>query len=85
LTPNNSPYTSCASVTVDRKKPPGEKEVKPRGNKKEVMKSKSGSVHFLGRSMPLACPFGRKHNAKEKNNQALSQILLKFIIEMESA
>jgi hypothetical protein len=45
------------TIPCGQKKPPGEKEVKPRGNKKEVMKSQLNGVHVIGRNYPFVFPF----------------------------
>lgn len=59
-------------------KPPGEKEVKPRGNKKEVMKSQLNGVHVIGRNRPFVFPFDGNLPRITKRIKTISQNFEKF-------
>ena len=70
----------ASSAGVGTKKPPGEKEVKPRGNKKEVMKSQLNGVHCIGRIRPLVFPFEGNLPRNKKRIKRFPEIFIKFFI-----
>jgi hypothetical protein len=62
------------------KKPPGEKEVKPRGNKKEVMKSQLNGVHVIGRNYPFVFPFDENLPRHKKRIKHFYKFFEKFFL-----
>ncbi|PKL22101.1 MAG: hypothetical protein CVV48_04335 [Spirochaetae bacterium HGW-Spirochaetae-4] len=68
------------TIPCGQKKPPGEKEVKPRGNKKEVMKSQLNGVHVIGRNYPFVFPFDENLPRIKKRIKHFLKIFEKFFL-----